>query len=417
MSATDFVTIDRVTSAPTRIVLDELDAVGVGIDLDEATAVALERTSLVELRPIGTDRWRVLPRGMVGAAQVGHVLVQVTPKDKVGLSRLLFLLGYASDPGFQPEDVAAVDEPDLLPALAESLARQGERALRGGVLQGYVTIDDSLRTVRGRIRLGDQISRRPGMLLPLEVAYDDYTVDIAENRILRTAVRRMLAVPRLRSEARARLAHIDAQLSGVHILPLGAPLPRWSRGRLNERYRPALRLSDVVLRHCSAEPGPGALRSAAFVVSMWQVYEDFVTTALTEALTRCPGMSRKQYPDWLDEAASGRPRAVAIKPDLLHLVRGKPVLVVDAKYKAASPTGRYPNADHYQMLAYCTAFGLRRAWLVYAQGGQPVIRRIRNTDISIVEYPLGLGASPRDLLAQIDELAAEIWTHRAYHAG
>ncbi len=405
--------IARARAVPSSVVLGELDTTGVRLDLDASEAAALEQTGLVEVRPMGAGRWQLLPRGTVGAVQVGDLQVHVTPKDKIGITRLLFLLGYARDPGFLPEDATATDEPDLWPALAESLARHAERALRGGVLQAYVTHDDALRTVRGRIRIGDQISRRPGMLVPLEVTYDDYTVDIAENRILRTALRRMLAVPRIPADTRARLAHSDAQLSGVHTLRPGAPLPRWSNGRLNARYHAALRLAEIVLRHCSVEIGTGDVRTAAFVVSMWQVYEDFVTTALTEALARFPGTTRAQYPDWLDEPSGGRRRGVAIKPDLVHLVHGEPVLVVDAKYKAASPDGRYPNADHYQMLAYCTALGLPRAWLVYAQGGPTVIRQVRNTGISIVEHPLDLGAPPRDLLGQVDRLAAEIWAHRS----
>jgi 5-methylcytosine-specific restriction enzyme subunit McrC len=42
--------------------------------------------------------------------------------------------------------------------------------------------------------------------------------------------------------------------------------------------------------------------------------------------------------------------------------------VADAKYKLEYSAGRYPNADHYQMLAYCTALEVPIAWLVYAQG-------------------------------------------------
>jgi 5-methylcytosine-specific restriction enzyme subunit McrC len=47
------------------------------------------------------------------------------------------------------------------------------------------------------------------------------------------------------------------------------------------------------------------------------------------------------------------------------------------------------------------------ASLVYAQrSGEPGRRRIRNTGVDIVEYPLDLAASPYDPLAQIDRLAA-----------
>jgi len=63
-----------------------------------------------------------------------------------------------------------------------------------------------------------------------------------------------------------------------------------------------------------------------------------------------------------------------------------------------------------QMLAYCTALKVPRAWLVYAQGGAgPVVRRIVNTDVSVVEYPLDLRAEPKDLLRQMDVLTDAAW--------
>ena len=96
--------------------------------------------------------------------------------------------------------------------------------------------------------------------------------------------------------------------------------------------------------------------------------------------------------------------------DLVQSIAGVPRLIFDSKYKVANSGDRYPNADHYQMLAYCKALDVPRAWLVYAQGGaEPVQRLIRNTAISIVEYPLDLHARPRELLTQIDVLAARAW--------
>jgi 5-methylcytosine-specific restriction enzyme subunit McrC len=161
----------------TRVSLDELDRKGQLTGLSTAAAKALDDTGLVEVRPVAPGQWRLLPRGYVGAVRIDDLQVQVTPKEKVRLDRLLFLLGYAHDPGFRPEDVAGIEEPELWPALAESLARLTEAALAGGILQGYRTVEESLRTIRGRIRLGDQITRRPGLTVPIEVIYDDFTAD------------------------------------------------------------------------------------------------------------------------------------------------------------------------------------------------------------------------------------------------
>ena len=53
-------------------------------------------------------------------------------------------------------------------------ARRGSH----GLLHGHCTEEDALLTVRGRIRLGDQIRRRFGIPLPVEVRYDEFTHDI-----------------------------------------------------------------------------------------------------------------------------------------------------------------------------------------------------------------------------------------------
>lgn len=392
---------------PSEIILDELQTSAHPVELEREVAAALRDTGLVSVLPAHGGLWTVLPAGKVGAVQIGDLLVRVKPKEKVRLSRLLFLLGYANNPGFRPEDVVGEEKDDLFAALGESLTRHCERALDRGAMNGYVHVEEALRTVRGRIRVGDQMTRRPGMLLPLEVAYDDFTVDIPENRILRAAVRLMMQVPRLSEGVRERLAHIDSKLDGVSALRFGAPLPTWTESRLNERYVPALRLAEIILRNMSAEAGLGQQVVASFVVNMAAVFEDFVTTALREALDVYPGETQGQYEAYMDELESGYHKGdrVRMYVDIVHSVNGVPAIVFDAKYKAASASGAYPNADHYQMLAYCTALNVPRAWLVYAGSGKARKRRISNTAVSVTEFPVDISQKPEALLSVIQALA------------
>lgn len=389
------------------VTMDELSGAGELASLTAEEVRALVSTDLVEARPEGDDLWRLIPRGRVGAVRVGDFQVEVTPKEKVGLSHLLFLLGYASDPGFRPDDVAGQHEPELWPAMAYSLAQAVDRALARGVVQGYRATDDALRTIRGRIRFGDQIRARPGMLVPIEVTFDEFTVDTSENRILRAALRTMLAVPRLGGDVRRRLLHLDARLEGVYVVAPGAPIPAWAASRLNERYQPALRIAEIVLRHGAAKSGNSGLQVAAFVVTMWKVFEDFVTVALAEALAHLPGKTEAQLSGYLAGAGDWRTGTVPMNIDVVYRDSdGTPVVVFDAKYKVASPMGQYANADHYQMLAYCTALEVPRAWLVYAGGGARArVRRIKNTEVEVVECPLDLSASPTEILARVTHIA------------
>lgn len=390
-----------------HIVLDELSR-GTVEKLDPDSAAFLNSSGLAKVTPMGMGLFRIEPVGMVGSVRTPLVQLDVRPKDRLGLSRLLFMLSYAADQGFRDDTVAADEDAELWSALAASLVQLAERALQRGVLQGYVTVDDSLRTVKGRIRISDQISRRPGMLVPLEVSYDEFTEDIPENRILRAGLDRMSRVPGVRPDVLSRLRQLKGKLDGVTRLRPGVPLPQWRASRMNLRYHAALRLSEVILRNASAEAGEGKQRTAAFVVDMGKVFEDFVGAALRRAMAAFPGEMRLQYNAMLNEAVRDSDR-LTVRPDAVHLLGGRPVVVYDAKYRAGSDQGASLSADHFQMLAYCTALRVPTAWLVYAGAGEVKLRRILNTDIDIVEFPLDLSRPPSEILAAVADLAEQSW--------
>ena len=389
------------------MVLDELSG-GIVEKLDSASAAFLNTSGLAKASPMGMGLYRIEPVGKVGSVRTASVQLDVRPKDRLGLSRLLFLLSYAGNQGFRPDSVAAVEERELWSALAESLAQLAERALGRGVMQGYLNVDESLRTVKGRIRISDQISRRPGMLVPLEVSYDEFTEDIAENRILRAALERMGQVPRVRPEVLSRLRQLKGKLDAVTRLPAGAPLPPWTPSRMNVRYQAVLRLAELILRNSSAEPGEGRQQTASFVVDMAKVFQDFVGTALGEAMAAYPGELRLRYNALLSEAVRDSDR-LSVNPDAVQLLGGRPVVVYNTKYKAASDLGGSLTADHYQILAHCTALRVPTAWLIYAGAGEVKLRRILNTDIDIVEFPLDLSRPPSEILASVAELAGQSW--------
>ncbi|WP_354513026.1 restriction endonuclease [Paenarthrobacter sp. 4246] len=387
--------------------MDELSG-GVVDKLDPQSAAFINTSGLAKASPMGMGLYRIEPVGKVGSVRTAAVQLEVRPKDRLGLSRLLFLLSYAGEQGFRDHSVEAVEHPDLWSALAESLAQLADKALSRGVLQGYLTVEESLRTVKGRIRISDQISRRPGMMVPLEVSYDEFTEDIAENRILRAALERMGKVPGVRPDVLSRLRQLKGKLDAVTRLQSGAPLPQWRASRMNLRYHPVLRLSEVILRNASAEAGEGKQQTASFVVDMAQVFEEFVGTALRAAMGTHPGEMRLQYGALLNEAVNDSDR-LTVRPDAVHFLGGRPVVVYDSKYKAASDAGASLSADHYQLLAYCTALRVPTAWLIYAGRGDVKLRRILNTDIDIVEYPLDLSLPPSEILAAVADLAEQSW--------
>ncbi len=369
------------------------------VELPDPVGETLAASSVVTAYRLSADRWELTPGTRVGVVQVGDTTVWIRPK--LPVHRILFLLGYAKNPGWSTEDVMLDEVDDLLPALAGAFVDQAERAVETGLLQGYVAVDDTLTVLRGRLRDQEQLRRRFGIAVPLLVRFDDHTTDVAENRLLRSATDRLLRLPGVDGKSRARLRGLRQVLGDVTPIQRGARLPSWSPTRLNARYHVALWLAELILRDNAVDQIPGSARVNGFLVDMAKVFEDFVTAAMARELERLGGRCRAQDRHHLDTEDR-----VVMKPDLVWYVDGAPAGVLDAKYKAEKPAG-FPDADLYQMLAYCTALDLAEGHLIYAKGNEPeTSHEVRNAGVTIRAHALDLELTPARLLDQVQSMVA-----------
>lgn len=348
------------------------------------------------------DEYRVSGVRKVGVVRIAGHDVWIRPKTPV--RRLFAMLGYARARSavWEDEDFGFAADDDLVPALAHAFERQASRALAGGALRGYVTRDDALPLVRGRWRIGDQLTRRGGQPLPVEVSFDDYVEDIAENQLVLTAATRLLRLPGVPADVAGRLRRMVRVLDGVTVIPVGAPVPMVRSDRRNARYSAALPLASLVLSGASIEQRAGSLMGAGFLVDMWSVFEDFVTAALLEAFRPYGGELVAQYSSTLDVEGT-----VKIAPDLVWLVHGEVRACIDVKYKVEKH-GQYPNADLYQMATYCQRFGLNLGHLVYAQGAAQNDRLHIRDGADIVRVAFELDRPTRIGMARLAAVAAGV---------
>lgn len=369
------------------------------VELTRATAEALTEAGVAVVTPtVDPGRWEVGAGNKVGVARVDGLQVVIQPK--MGINRLIFLMGYALRPSHWRGDLVSLDpELELPEALADAFLALAKRALGQGLLKGYVTVDESLPVLRGRVRESEQLRRRFGRAVPLEVRYDEYSVDIPENQLMLAAVARLLRTPGVGVRHRGGLQRLRLQLADVTSPPQGTA-PSWSSSRLNARYAPALILAELILAGRSFEQRVGNVVVTGYLLNMAKIFEDFVTVALREAFRSYGGRSRLQYSAHLDVDET-----VPVKPDFVWLEQGEPKVVVDAKYKAEKPSG-FPQADLYQMLAYCTVLGLPEGHLVYAKGHeQEKTHIIQGANVRIVAHTLDLESGHEELLAEVELLA------------
>jgi 5-methylcytosine-specific restriction enzyme subunit McrC len=297
----------------------------------------------------------------------------------------------------------------LIEAVVPIFAHHLERALRRGVLQGYRTQEDALMSVRGRIRFDEQVRRRFGFLLPVEVRFDDFTEDILENRLLKAALAALGSL-HLRSESsRQSLRRFNHVLDLVSLQKYDARnVPQVNYTRLNEHYRAAVEWARHILRFAAAEVRHGKAVGTTVLFDMNDVFEDFVRIALREVL----GLTPIEFPSggecpslFLDLA-----HRIALEPDLSWWSAKECRFVGDVKYKAVNVAG-VKHPDLYQLLAYVTASGLASGLLVYASGeGKPATHEITLAGKLLHVQSLELGGDLASLRAEIREVATRVQT-------
>ena len=357
-------------------------------------------------------RYRLTAGSVVGAFEVGELSVLIRPK--LDIPKLIFLACYAMDAfNLRDGERYRFEEAETLPdATALSLAAAARKAFERGLLHGYRTEEEALHTVRGRIRMGDQIRRRFSMPFPVEVRYDEFTDDIIANRLVKAAAWQ-LGQMRLRyQKAREGLREIAARLGNVSLVefpPHDVPEVRFDR--LNERYREVVMLSRLVLRRRFFEAAHGKVAAPGFHMDMNVVFQQFVTRALREALgvddrTLRSDRGLRGHPVSLDEDGG-----VRIEPDLSWWDGSRCTFVGDAKYKYIKDGA--PNADLYQLLAYVTAFDLPGGLLIYAEGERQCGSiRVRNAEKRLEIAEVNLAGDVDELLRRIDQLAERVQSLR-----
>ncbi|MCE2469434.1 MAG: restriction endonuclease [Dehalococcoidia bacterium] len=372
---------------------------------ERAVLVGHARALDLSITPTSSEDTYILrPGSTVGAVEIDGLSVRIEPK--IGITQLLSIACYAIDKvKFQPTDFDFPEHPALSDALAIALERAARYAFARGLLHGYRTEEEALHTVRGRIRFDDQLRRRFGVPLPVEVRYDEFTDDIPANRVIKAAARR-LAGMRLRSDkARVGLGWIAAMLDNVSLREY-APndVPDITFDRLNAHYRAVVALARLVLQRNAFEAARGAVRASGFLMDMNEVFQGFVTVALRDVL----GLTEREFGEYnvgtLDEEGeSGR-----LRPDLVWRGGARDIFVGDAKYK--NITGeRVPNTDLYQLLAYTTALNLPGGLLIYAKGeADAAAYTVRNAGKRLEVAALDLEGTLDDVLARIARIAEDV---------
>lgn len=320
----------------------------------------------------------VRAEGVTGFIHVGDIAVDVRPKFLASTSpagwreALWYIVAVLDDATLGALTTAATGARGSLPdLLARILVTALERGALEGFPRGYVEACGTLPALRGRLDL-TRISALVTRPQELPCVYDEYSLDIPLNRLLRWAA--LTLVGAVQSPRLARTLTDGAQhFAGVsHAIPGPVEADMLQLPSQFAYLAPALQVARLLLRAESLRHDSGDLSAPGFLWKSADVFQDYVGRLLALAGTFATEWDVENGGLRLaDFAKTGRTGERAHMQPLytfpdFRLMSGKQTIaVVDAKYKIWSPVRGPRVADVYQVMAGCRVSNCERAVLVY----------------------------------------------------
>ena len=364
------------------------EAEDVGLSFDQVDALRRVAGNALQIRPGSrSDFWNLKATSYAGAIRVGDLAVVIRPK--IPLENLFYMLSAGQSDLDFGTSLIGFEEDELLPALAGFYERLVADTLKRGVLKAYKEHNETLVALRGRIDV-PAILNSGGMPSPVPCRFDELSIDIPENQILRT-------YPEVAPSVRRNLRRTVGVLDGVERID-PRQIPAVHLTRINRYYEPALRLAEVILRSGGVRDRIGRLKASTFLIDMNRLFERFVTIQLRRLLVGRLEV-RDQVHTHLDVG-----RKVSMYPDLVFYRRGEPVLVADLKYKLTDD-GFGRNADYYQLLAYCSALSLPGGVLIYASGEGTIPIQVANDGPMMTTSLVDLAGPREDITRSLHVLS------------
>lgn len=144
--------------------------------------------------------------------------------ESIPVANIYYLLCYAWDE-FAPRQIeqhAAEDFPDTLHLFSRQLVVGLQSLHRTGFESGYIAREETTTIVRGRILMTPSIRTRAVQPRRLYCGFDEMSVDILSNQILKATIKRLVGVQQLGTPLRRELRQTSSLLRDVSDIQLNA---------------------------------------------------------------------------------------------------------------------------------------------------------------------------------------------------
>jgi hypothetical protein len=231
------------------------------------------------------------------------------------------------------------------------------KLIKMGIKSDYVELEDNLKFLKGKLKISGQIRKNIVHKERFYVCYQEFSIDRAENRLIKSALE--FLYKRSKSSKNQRLIReylfVFDEISSSS--DINADFSRLKLNRQTKHYEQALLWSKIFLQNKSFGPYRGSEVAFALLFNMNALFESYVGNFIKKKYANVNLQHSEKY---LIEA----PKSFRLRPDIF-LRHQKRNYMADTKWKIIKSKDDISQADLYQLYAYGKKYNCGKLYLIY----------------------------------------------------
>ena len=284
------------------------------------------------------------------------------------------------------EEVAAEDFEKIEDLFAAILAKGIARQLKQGLYRTYITKNETLTVMRGKLDMPGTMHNRIQHKQKLACEYDELSVNNLYNQILKTTIHYLIRAEGVDLERKTALKKFLVFFDEVDLLePSNIQWSRLLYERSNKNYELLLNICYFVLSGMLQTSESGDYKMMAFSEEhMARLYERFILEYYREHHKDHLSEVKAAQVKWdiVGDADSPLIRFLPVMQTDIMLRRNEKILIIDAKYYGRTLQQQYDrytlhSANIYQILSYVKNQDAKHTGnvgglLLYARTDEPI---------------------------------------------
>lgn len=316
---------------------------------------------------------------------------------------------------FENSSLQILDRP-LFEILIGYFLKEVSDVLKKGVRSEYTRVQSCKPYLKGQLQTSKQINQRPGCLNRFHIAYDEFSPDRAENRLIRSALMQVMKYSKntdnLRLGSELQFAFDDIPLSENYALDFR----QWSNERSLIHYRTVKPWCELILNYQSPVSLLGQHNGTSMLFPMENLFERYVAIKLGKSLPNYLILKTQSNSYSLinhTPRSERRQEWFRLRPDIVVSKKAsqEPLYIADTKWKkinekltTAKQKYGINQSDMYQMFAYGSKYlkGRGTVYLIYPAHesfNAPLPAFIFDEYLSVVAIPYDLQSDRCSLIS------------------